>query len=101
MATYVELRQLFSHSELKNRIEVACIVAAESIRTEDGAVTNHANRLIWAKATFANPNSKRDEMLMGLLAANKDSTVEEITAVTDAALQTLVNAAVDVFADGS
>lgn len=101
MATYIELRGLFSNNDLLNRVEVATIVAAEAIRTEDAGTTNHVNRLAWAKKTFANPNGVRNEMLMALLAANKDATVASITSVTDAALQTLVNAAVNVFADGA
>ena len=101
MATYLELRGLFADGTLKNRIEVACIVAAEGIRTEDEGTNNHANRLVWAKAAFTNPNVIRERMLMALLAANKDATVDTIQSVSDAALQTLVDAAVDLFADGS
>jgi len=101
MATYMELRQLFGNNDLKNRIEVACIVAAEAIRTEDVGTVNHANRLVWAKRAFGSPNTIRDEMLMALLAANKDASVATIEGVADAALQTLINAAVNVFADGS
>jgi len=101
MATYMELRQLFSDGDLKNKIEVACIVSAEAIRTELASVPNHDNRLLWAKAAFSNPNSIREQMLMALLAANKDSTVAAIQSVTDGALQTLVDEAVDIFADGN
>lgn len=101
MATYEELRTLFGHNELKNRVEVACIVAAETIRTEAEGTENHVNRLAWAKTAFANPKASAGQMLMALLAGNLDSTVENIIAVTDAALQTLVDAAVDIFADGS
>ncbi len=101
MATYTELRGLFANNLLKNRIEVACLVAAEAIRVEDGGTVNNANRLIWAKAAFNNPTAKAAPMLKRLLAANKDSTVENIQAVIDSALQVLVDAAVDLFADGN
>ena len=101
MATYLELRGMFADGTLKNQIEVACIVAAEGIRTEDEGTNNHANRLVWAKAAFTNPNVIRERMLMALLAANKDATVDTIQSVSDATLQTLVDAAVDLFADGS
>lgn len=101
MATYLEIFDLRSNSALRNRIAVACVVAAEAIRNESGATTNHANRMIWAKAVFANPESEAVRMLMALLAQNKDATVGQITGVTDANLQTGVNAAVDVFATGS
>ena len=100
MASYMELRNLFS-SDIKNKVEVACIVAAEAIRSEDPATTNHANRLLWAKAAFANPGGMSNQMLMALLAANKDATVAQITGASDAAIQAKVDAAVDVFADGS
>ena len=101
MATYSELRQLFGHGDLRNKIEVACIIAAEAIRTEDVATTNHANRILWAKKAFSNPNGIRDEMLMALLAANQEATVAAITGATDAVIQAKVDAAVDVFADGT
>jgi len=101
MATYTELRELFSDSTLRNRVEVACVVAAETIRTEAPAVDNHANRLVWARAAFTNPSGIRDAMLKALLAANKDAEVTSIQAVSDAALQTLIDAAVDIFVDGS
>jgi hypothetical protein len=100
MATYSELRALFGHDDLRHRAEVAVIVAAETIRNEDGGTPNHANRMVWAKAVFGNPVSAAAEMLMALLAANKDSAVAAITDVSDSALQTLVDAAVDVFATG-
>ena len=101
MATYMELRQLFADGDLKNKLEVAVIVAAEAIRTKDPETANHAYRLAWAKSAFQNPNGIRDQMLMALLAGNKDQTVATIQGATDATLQTLVNAAVNVFADGS
>lgn len=101
MATYAELRGLFGHNELKNKVEVACIVAAEAIRGEGSGVTNHTNRLLWAKAAFANPKAPAVQMVMALLAANKDATTATITEATDAAIQTKVDAAIDLFADGS
>lgn len=101
MATYMELKVLFSHSDLQDKVEVACIVAAETIRAELDTVDNHANRLIWAKKAFDSPGGIRDSMLRALLASNKDLNPADITGATDAAIQTKVDAAIDVFADGS
>jgi len=101
MATYTELRQLYSSDDLKNKIGVACIVAAEAIRNEPPATENHANRLLWAKRAFQSPGSIREHMLMTLLAANKDLTVSQITGASDAAIQAKVDAAVNLFADGN
>lgn len=101
MATYMELKALFSHSDLQDKVEVACIVAAETIRAEAADTDNHANRFVWAKRAFASASAVRNEMLAALLAANKDATVAQITGATDTAIQAKVDAAVDVFADGS
>lgn len=101
MATYIELNSLFTNDDLRTKVGVACIIAAEAIRVEDVGTSNHANRLVWAKRAFASPNAVRDEMLKALLAANAESTVSTITDATDAAIQAKVDAAVDVFADGS
>lgn len=101
MATYTELRTLFRHPVLTQKVEVACLIAAEAIRTEDVGTSNHANRLLWAKRVFASPHTTAEMMLMALLAANFDAPVATITNVTDAAMQTQVNNAVNLFADGS
>jgi len=100
MASYAELYSLRSDSALKNRVNVAVIVAAEAIRSEDGATPNHANRLVWAAAVFAAPSAEADRMFMAILAANKDATVAQIQSATDAAIQTKVDATVDLFATG-
>jgi len=101
MAAYTELYDLFNDSALRNKVTVACLVAAETIRNEDGATENHANRLLWAKQAWQSPKSVGEQMLMATLAGNKDLTVQQITGATDAAIQTKVDAAVNVFADGS
>lgn len=101
MATYQELHELNSDTALKNRVVSAVIIAAETVMSEDGGTTNHANRLVWAKGVFANPTGEAKRMFMAVLAANKDSTVEQITSASDAAIQTNVDAHIDLFADGS
>lgn len=101
MATYNELRQLFSHGDLHNRVEVACVIAAEAIRNESDQTANHANRLKWAQTAFENPRGVADKILMSLLAANKAAAVGSITGASDATVQSAVDAAVNLFADGS
>ena len=101
MATYSELRDLFAAGELRNRVEVACIIAADTIRGEDVGTVNHTNRMIWAKKAFESTASIRDEMLKAVLAANKDAEPAQITGASDAVIQAKVDEAVDLFADGS
>lgn len=101
MATYEELFGLHNNSALKNRVVAAVVIAAETVMNEDGGTANHANRLIWAKAVFANPNTEAGRMFWSVLAANSAASVATITGATDAAIQTNVNDHIDLFADGS
>jgi hypothetical protein len=101
MATYEQLRSLFGNSILRNRMEVACVLAAEEIRTEDAETGNHTNRIQWAKATFAAPRAAATEMITAVVAANATLSAEAIAGATDAQIQAQVDAAVDIFADGS
>ena len=101
MATYVELFNLRNDSELRNRIAVACVVAAETIRTEDDQTPNHADRLGWSAAVLLDPVRQAERMLWLLLALNKDATVEQIREVSDSTIQSAVDSAVNLFATGS
>ena len=101
MASYDEIRALFANDDLKNKIEVAVIVAAEEIRSEDAGTANHTNRVLWAKGAFNDPRGCASKMLMAVLAANKALATSQIIAASDEAIQANVNAAINVFADGS
>lgn len=98
MATYTELYALKDDTALKNKIQVACVVAAEEIRTEPSNTAHHLNRQKWASRVFANPEGESDRMLWAVLAANRTFTVGQIQGATDSAIQTAVNDAVNVFA---
>lgn len=100
MATYIEIKGLFGGTALKDRVAVACIIAAETIRNEDVGITNHANRLLWAKSAFSSPSNVSSKMLMALLAINKDLTVEQIQNASDSAIQSGVESAINLFATG-
>lgn len=98
MATYTELLQAAENPAITSKVRVACIIAAETVRTEGTGVANHALRLTWAKAVFANPETEAKRMLWAVLAQNRSNTLAAILAATDAQVQTAVDAAVDVFA---
>ena len=101
MATYDELLIASESPILRNKIRVACFVAAEIVRTEVGATLNHTNRIIWAKSVFQNPGTEGDRMLWAVLAQNRSATLAQITGASDATVQTAVLAAIDVFATGA
>ena len=100
MATYTELYELGYNAALRNKLTVACLVAAQAVMVEAGATENHANRLLWAKDTFSDPNGMGQKMLMAALAANSALTVAQILGASDAALLATVQGAINVFATG-
>jgi hypothetical protein len=99
MATYAELLTLATTDDLlKQKVSVACIVACDIIRLEDEATPNHANRQAWANKTLQNPDTVSAQMVRAVLAQNRALTVAQISGANDAAIQTAVNAAVDLLA---
>lgn len=98
MATYLEIAGLIENDGLKQRIAVACIVACEAIRAEAGAVANHDARVQWAGNVLRDPRRMAQQMWLAVLAQNNALTLAQITAATDAQLQTAVNNAVDLCA---
>lgn len=101
MATYEELFSLRNNSSLKNRVQTAVVIAAETVMNELDTVPNHVNRLIWAKSVFAQPSIEADRMYWAVLAANSSSSVAVIIGASDSAIQANVNDHIDLFADGS
>lgn len=91
MATYTELRQLFADDELKNKFDIAVIIAAYN--KINGTPTTAEQK--WASAALGNPRSESEKALKFALAANSSLTPVQIQNATDAALQTAVNDVVD------
>lgn len=100
MATYLELRDLFTDDTLRGKVEAAVCIAANTIRKEAASVTDHAARLTWAKAALLNPRPQAETILKLLLADNATATKAGIQGATDATLQTLVNDSINFFAVG-
>ena len=96
MATYVEIRNLFDDSALRNRVATAVIIAANGILGE-GAAT--APRKAWAAKAFSSAEQEAKRILMAVLAANSGASVAQIQGASDAALQTNVDNAIDLFID--
>jgi len=100
MATYKELFDLRTDPLLRQRVGVACTVAAETIRLENPATANHANRLLWAVAVYNDPSTEALRMHVALLAQDVPFTVAQITTATDAVVLAAVLVLVDMFATG-
>lgn len=97
MATYAELFTIAATGVVLDRVTVAVAIQAEVIRNELGTVTNHANRLLWAKQAYIDPRSMAQRMLLAILAQNAGLTSAQIVGASDAAVLTGVANAVDLF----
>ena len=101
MATYIELYNLASDSDLQDKVRVAVVVAADGIRSDGSPPANQAARLTWAASVMINPEKEASRMIWAVLAANKDASAAVITSAADSAIQSAVDAAVDLFADNA
>ena len=78
---------------------VAILKAASDIRSEDQAMENHANRLVWAAEVEQDPAAAVMAMKSRLL---QNATLRaDPTGVSDNDVQFVVNGLIDVFATGS
>lgn len=94
MATYSEILSISQNPAILNLVEVAVCVTANTIMLEPTGTTNHAARLLWAKATLADPLASARGLIWSVLVQNKALTAAQILAASDAAVQTAVDAAV-------
>jgi hypothetical protein len=106
MATLQELWEIQSNTNsgsqiLLNKVIGAVIIQADTIMNELITVSNHSNRLIWAKQAFQDPDGKAGEMFPALIGANNAATVSNIVGASDSAIINAVGNSVDIFADGT
>jgi hypothetical protein len=91
MATYLELQALSLDSDLNKRTETAVVIAAQGL-IEGASPT--ANDRRWARQALYTPAAEAAKALRFVLAKNKAVAPATIQAVTDANLQTQVQAVV-------
>lgn len=98
MATYLDLLTAAQNDGLRQKVQVACTIAANTVMSELTSVPNHAARLAWAKSVYESPENAGRKMLWAVIAQNSTATLAQITGAADATIQTNVNAAIDLFA---
>lgn len=94
MATYTELRSLFSDSELLNKVTIATVVYAHN-----AIGTATVKEKAWIAQTLQSPTAEAKKILMGVLAANKGATVDQIKGASDASIQAQVDLIVPILID--
>lgn len=108
-ATHDQLRKLFGNQDLKDRVEVAIVIVVDKVlRGEDTAngfnQQNHPNRVIWARRIISDPQGAPKEAARFfpiMVVANRELSILQILAATDAGIQLSVEETVDFFADGT
>ncbi len=90
MATYSELRSLFSNDDLRHRVETAVIIAAE---TELAASPGSVEGRSWGLKVLRGPADWGRTAFLSVLASNKTASVAAIQSASDATIQTNVDAA--------
>lgn len=101
MATLAELLTVSTNEILVNKIKVAAVIAAEKVRTEAPTTEKHAERLLWAKSVFENPDLETERMIWAVLAQNWEAPITAIAGADDATVISAVSNAVNVFATGA
>ena len=95
MASLTELRQLFSHSDLTEKVESAVVIAANNLLSG----TPTAAQKAWAANVFSNPSTEAKKALMAVLASNSGASVNQIISANDTAIQGAVNTVVPYLVD--
>ena len=93
MATYKELNELFTNALLRDRVEVAIVIAAEAILSVDPI--GREAKVQWAADVIMNSGRHGNEALKLVLAANKSATITQITGASDSSIQSNVDDMVD------
>lgn len=78
-----------SDATFDERVTVAVVNAAIAIVSEGTGTANHANRVALAKAALNNPNPYGALFALGVVA---NQTLDDLTTITDATIQSTVNA---------
>ncbi len=101
MASYTDLFEIVANNTLMQKVTAAVAVQVDVVRAEDGGTANHANRLLWAREAFGNPQAMAQRMIWAAVATNRSATKAQIEGASDAAILAAVAAVVDIFATGA
>lgn len=109
MASYSELLTALGNQDLKDKVTVAVLIVVDKVERGDDVgpefeAANHENRVIWARRIISDADGAAKEAARFfplLVAANRTAALDAILAASDTAVQTNVEEAVDLFADGT
>jgi len=99
MATYLELRNLMSDANFRNRLQAAVQVAAHEVMIDAGAfptttvdATLISDRLSWSARAINQPDQEAQKILPSVLAGARAFTAAQILAAPDEGANSLLDA---------
>jgi hypothetical protein len=95
MATYSEIRDLFTLDDLKNKVTTATLISAYNLLSGTPTTSDK----LYADSVFANPSQEALKVFMAVLASNKDNSVAQISGASDAAIQSAVDTVIPFLVD--
>jgi len=103
-ATLEDLHSILTDNDVQNRCRAAMTRTAVNIKNEGSEAPNHGARLALAKSWLSDVNGGADDVQKYVVAAyaiaNASASKDDILAMSDAVLQSHVDASVDVFIAG-
>jgi hypothetical protein len=87
MATLTELREIFSNSDLTEKILSATVIGAYDLLS--GTPTN--DDVTWCASVFNDPITESRKARMFVISANSDLSIAQILGATDEQIQNQVN----------
>lgn len=96
MATYLELARITEESTwgaFIDKVKAGCVIKATAIIDSP---TPTAEAKAWAEATIADKESAASNLVWYVIGSNDTATISAILTASDNAIQTNVDAAVDV-----
>lgn len=102
MATYQQFFNAFEGNHLYHEVRTAILIASHKVMVEATATSGHAQRMAWAREASMNPDHYVSACYGLLLAAehldNPTQTQSDLRTVTDAVIQTRIDAMVNLLA---
>lgn len=95
----------YASPQLKSRATAAIAKAAQDVLNESPETTNHAARVLWAKAALVDAGGMAEKMLWGIVGNSNVQAAEAVGSTADAGWRDskcdeAVAGLIDIFAEG-
>lgn len=96
MALYIDLFPITQDPDFINRVRVACVVAADGIRSESPSTPYYDRRKRWAREVLRESEAVARSVVWAIVAQYNGMSVSQISGATDEQLLQAVQASMPV-----